>query len=985
MNGTSQFSIKKITGILLISTLAVPVYAEDTEIYADSAPPVQPNVLFVPDFSGSMNARMNGSNLRRIESLREAFKQVTTDEDINVNIGILGFSGKRDSATGGGVWNHGVVFPVAPIDDLAAPILLSNPVAIGTRGIAFSLDQDSLPDPSPVEKVRDFLPRILDEWKPGGGTPIVDAYYEAALYYRGEASKWGQLIPHKNASAHPSTYVVDPNTSVAVYKSPVGECSNNIITLLTDGAPNGNKTAREISQMTGQNCVGLCANELAEFLATKDQRSDVDGDNIVTTHTIGFDVQAGSTAETFMTSVAQAGGGDYFPANDASSFAEALKTIIQEASKVAGSFAAPVYTVDPSSRLANSRDIYLPLFENSSSPRWSGNLKKFKLNAGGQIIDKTGNVAVSADGVLSPNAEDFWSVGVAQGTPNAVTSGGVANLIDPASRNLLTNSASALVALNNAPLNNTLLKFIQGSKSDGTPRKHLGDILHSKPSVVAYGDKEVIFFGTNEGYLHAINAADASTPGGGKELFAFMPSPLLSTIQGQFYNEPLTGPVKRIYGVDGEMTTWINDKNKNGKVEASDGDTAYLYFGLRRGGSAYYALDITNPASPRLLWTINERTAGFERLAQTWSKPTIGKLRYKDSGATKFEEVLVFGGGYDASVYDEESPASRPNQVKGNGIYIVSAKTGKHIWSYDGFDLKDSVPSSIHVLDVDRNGSIDRLYFGDVGGNVWRVDLNVDDVDDDASMYDVKRDARIYKFANLGNNSGSDKRKFFHKPDVSLFTHEDRPVIMVTIGSGYRAHPKSTNIQDRFYVLYDENVLGIPTNSPGPLTEADLTTPAALGGGPFLPRHKGWYKDLTNSAGEKVLSTPVIFMGKVMFTTFGLTAPSTPPVDNCSQSINNESRAYVLDLMSGSSTVDLDGDGVVTDQDESIIVGAGEIPESPQLVFNKPTNCTKDGCDHLVDVRIGKREVPLIDGDTEGGDVNLRDFLPRVYWLDEEN
>jgi len=68
-----------------------------------------------------------------------------------------------------------------------------------------------------------------------------------------------------------------------VYKSPVGECSNNIITLLTDGAPNGNKTAPDISRMTGQNCVGLCANELAEFLSTKDQRSDIDGDNIVTT------------------------------------------------------------------------------------------------------------------------------------------------------------------------------------------------------------------------------------------------------------------------------------------------------------------------------------------------------------------------------------------------------------------------------------------------------------------------------------------------------------------------------------------------------------------------------------------------------------------------------------------------------------------------------------------------------------------------------
>jgi len=144
MNGTRQFSIKNITAILLASALVLPVNAEDTEIFADKAPPVQPNVLFVPDFSGSMNSRINGSNLSRIESLRNAFEAVTTDEDIKVNIGILGFSGKRDSATGGDVWNHGVVFPVAPIDNLAAPTLLSNDVAIGTAATRFTLDQDSL-------------------------------------------------------------------------------------------------------------------------------------------------------------------------------------------------------------------------------------------------------------------------------------------------------------------------------------------------------------------------------------------------------------------------------------------------------------------------------------------------------------------------------------------------------------------------------------------------------------------------------------------------------------------------------------------------------------------------------------------------------------------------------------------------------------------------------------------------------------------------
>ena len=148
---------------------------------------------------------------------------------------------------------------------------------------------------------------------------------------------------------------------------------------------------------------------------------------------------------------------------------------------------------------------------------------------------------------------------------------------------------------------------------------------------------------------------------------------------------------------------------------------------------------------------------------------------------------------------------------------------------------------------------------------------------------------------------------------------------MITIGSGYRAYPKSTNIQDCFYVLNDENVLGITTNVPAPLTEGELATPAALASDYFLPDDKGWFKYLVNSAGEKVLSTPLIFMGKVMFTTFGITTSNAQQIDPCSQAGNNESRAYVMDLMSGSTTIGLDGDVVISQKDESIIIGMREM------------------------------------------------------------
>ena len=1271
-----QFFGKWLAGCLFFLMVFTTGFAEDTEIFADEIPPAKPNILFLLDQSGSMGIQVTGTTQTRADALSMAFNTVMSDPElVDIDVGLIGFSSGNSTP-----YAHGVSFPVSPIDGDAHQIMLSNLLPYGSSSATavgyFSLADDVLPDPTTAEPVRSFLPRILSSWNIWGGTPIVDSYHEAALYFRGERPKWGLTAPNQNQAAHPSTYkgssegtvtqVATGNTAICdtpdcgincngfvenaacatgvsscglgtncsttteswgevcslgteadclasdpkftsctassssscstscisgvyhpetglcipdalnsftikthapnmclevngnsltqevcdgsteqiyystearpgfikihtsntlcvdvitgstadytevgayscgsgnsgnqvfrlsagriiadhsdkclripygdtssgvtviqygcdgvahetytmtneatscsttndilcqypqettrcdhqkyscdetsgnvsldsndiVYNSPItDECESNAIVVLSDGEPWNNdqsqldQTMSEIKLMAGltADCAGTdagrCGPELAEFLATEDQSSSVDGDNFINTYTIGFDVSAGSKAETFLTAVANAGDGKYFPASNAAGLAAVFKSIIADVSKTARSYAAPVYTVDPSSRLANSQDVYVPLFENSAAPGWSGNLKKFKLNDAGQLVDKNGKIAVSADGVIDPEASDFWSVastGAKTGKPNSVTSGGAANLLVAGGRNLLTDDGSSLLTLDGTSVSKlaltgsgpsvsddrqkALIKFIQGYEQDGTSRKHIGDILHSKPTTVTYSDKEVIFFGTNEGYLHAINTADADTTGGGKELFAYMPSPLLGNIQGQYENTPLTGSIKRIYGVDGEMTAWIIDKDGDGKVGTDD--SAYLFFGLRRGGMSYYALDISDPSKPSLLWSINNNTTDFERLGQTWSKPTMGKLRYKDSDAVKFEHVLIFGGGYDAAKYDEEDVSLRTSgNAKGNGVYIVNAKTGKLIWSHVGGILKDSVPGNIRALDIDRNGSIDRLYFGDTGGNVWRADLNVDDVDDDISMNDVKNDARLYHFANLGENAGTDTRKFFYEPEVSLFKHKGRFTAIVTVGSGYRAHPKNNNVEDRLFVLYDENAVNIPKTVPQPIKETDLVSSATLAGKDFLPTSKGWYKALSNK-GEKVLSTPLIFMNKVMFTTF---ASTTQPVEtggagSCTSKTNNLSRAYVMDLMTGAAAVDLDGDGTVTIKDESIIIGHGDIPDSPKPVFNKPTGCTNEGCKHIIDIRVGKMEKPITN-------INLGGFLPRVFWL----
>lgn len=1181
-----QRALKYVSSMLLAMTgvlLMGGAFAEDIEIFSDEIPPSKPNILFLLDQSGSMNTQIGSGPDTRISALSAAFNAVVSDPDIkDLSIGLMGFSnqttvayshpsGYNPNSTGANPYPHGISFPVSPIDDEAMPIMLSNllPASMddGSTAGYFDLDQDRLPDPAAGDTVRGYLPQILASWTADGATPIVDAYYEAALYFRGEAPVWGSASPEKIQAAHPSSYsgtIVSelsetltgntrtcnsPNcgancTSVigtgtcstgetscylgtncttttqnwsyscneatesdclasnpaytscsavsyesctstcdgdrhpesgaclgsttsscntnsyfnciiptevsscdrerfqcdevannativanATYVSPItNQCQSNAIVLLSDGQPfvdndaDTDATRASVKTLIGRatDCApiagqvlpetadnsladGRCGPELAEFLATVDQSDAVDGDNVINTYTVGFGVESNPEAENYLKSLASSGGGSYFPASGTDSLISAFKSIIESVTATARSFAAPVYTVDTDSLLAHSNDIYLPLFENSSLPGWKGNIKKFKLNAAGEIVDRTGALAIDGQGVLKATAVDFWtdtasSVDI---DSNPVTSGGFANRIDPSARKLLTENNSGLVALNASNVSKTqlgdagmadayrdqLIAYIQGYDADGvTARGEMGDILHSKPTVVSYTNQQVLFFGTNEGYLHAIDASDSSATGsGGTEKFAYMPSALLKNIDGLLKNTELTGPLKRIYGVDGTMTVWVNDKNKNGKVDTADGDTAYLYFGLRRGGSAYYALNISNPDNPSLLWKI-DNTGDFSQLGESWSKPVLGKLRYKKSGSVVLEDVLVFGGGYDNRM-DEETLSARSalSTTKGNGVYIVNARTGDLIWSYTGGNLQHSVPGNIRVLDMDSNGSIDRLYFGDTGGNIWRVDLNADDVDSDASLYDVVNDARVSKLASLGG-SGADYRKFFYEPDVAFFKHNGRYVLVLSIGSGYRSHPMNNTISDRFYVLYDENVLNIPETAPAALTDADLISSVTLAGKDFLTTtHKGWYKDLTVGQGEKVLASAVTFLNKIIFTTFTKTdtVTSTGVGDSCTSLTSTQTQAYVLDLMTASPTVDLDDDGVITAADEYAVISHGDILDSPQLVFNEPSNCTTEGCNQYVDIRVGKSLLPLVDENTVDGNVDLGDFLPKVYWINQ--
>lgn len=870
------------------------------------------------------------------------------------------------------------------------------------------------------------------------------------------------------------------HTSEPDYISPINQtCQSNYIVLLSDGEPEGNSTysslkSKSLPLLTDKsdssnkfshvNCNsnkkpsgfsdGICGPELTRFLADSDN-SDLDGEQGIQVYSIGFGLGGDPKAEEYLKSLVTAPDDPttpetegYFSTSNAEQLTTAFSSILKEISSTTTSFASPGYSVNVSTGLSNEKVVYIPVFDKQLTPRWNGNLKKFKLETNGNGVNaikgKNNKIAVSELGVFEEDALDLWSN---SNSPDGrdVDKGGAASLIDPANRLAVSdlscssypceltsekNSLEKDNAKNNGVITNSLLGLSNGSskklreklvnfargrvwnantkKYDSEPR--MGDMLHAEPVVITYDqsysktdsetDKagQVVFAATNEGYLHAFNSVS------GEELFAFMPSELLKNINTQYKNTDIGN---HAYGIDGYITTWFYDHNGNGvidvgankKIKGENDDHVYLYFGLRRGGRAYYALDVTDPKQPMLMWKASAESGQsnkFSRLGQSWSMPYLARIRESD---TETKEVLVFTGGYDIK-QDNEDPAVRGlGDTMGNDVFIVDALTGDYIWSIQGgvtgsspnvgidvTNLTHSIPGGARLLDMNRDGAIDRMYFADTKGQVWRLELP------SGPSFDLS-EAKLILFAELGDvSSAKDARMFFNEPDVALLRYGSHSWLTVSIGSGYRAHPANDAIADNFYVLLDKAVthpLEKAINGEDDFTalKADDLVEITYSEGAIdkgtmeektifeMDGKAGWYLVLPDT-GEKVLSNSITSSGSVMFTTLvpgegaaaAVSDPCTAPVTH--------GRFYSLNVLTGSAGSDLTKDGKIEDTDLYSIVTSNEIPGTPQRVFNDPV-CTDEKCTHIVEIRVGKKNSPVTSYDAA--------FLESVFWTNPSN
>ncbi len=498
---------------------------------------------------------------------------------------------------------------------------------------------------------------------------------------------------------------------------------------------------------------------------------------------------------------------------------------------------------------------------------------------------------------------------------------------------------------------------LDGSISDA--RQQMGDPLHSQPAIVQYGGTVstpdlVAYVATNDGYLHAVDTDD------GKLLWSFIPQELLPNLQSLIKNQ---SGADKSYGLDGNVVAWIDDKNGDGIISGSD--KVRLYVGMRRGGDKIYALDVTNRNDPQLLWMIDGGIAGtaYEELGDTWSSINVEQIKDGNDSRT----VLIFGGGYDEGQDDNlGNNVQRHTDSIGRTIFIADAISGKRLWSAGkGGENTDkmeySIPARVKPLDLNGDGNIDRIYAADMGGQIFRFDI-----DETANSFN---DAAIDggRIADLAkDNDTKDARRFYYPPDVAIVAERGKAAYLgIAISSGYRAHPTDTRIEDRIYLLKDRHVFDKPA-AYTTLTEDDLydatlnfasagtganqaTTKQALAD---LESSEGWYIKLDDEqtppsfVGEKGLAEPLIVDGVVLVTTF---VPETGININSCTPKEGGGKAYFLDIVDATAAYPSDLD---TRAERHKPLASAGIPPSPNVIITDsgvPTSCIGTECSSLGD------------------------------------
>lgn len=480
--------------------------------------------------------------------------------------------------------------------------------------------------------------------------------------------------------------------------------------------------------------------------------------------------------------------------------------------------------------------------------------------------------------------------------------------------------------------------------------------------------RKMVLVGTNDDQIHAFDAgrwdpvAGEFSNGTGQEIFSFVPRALLPRLVS------LAETPQHRWGADGTIRVddvfidplHTGEPNRESEPVSGRQWRTVAVAGLRRGGSAYVALDITQPDElapqskdpvldtdavascpepdgweppmdtdpsrvcdlpfPALLWEFTDPTdedsnagatdPGLD-LAQAWSTPATGRIRTCPGGGDcdVFEDryVAIFGGGLDVDFWVKRTDPLNAAVPNGGWLYMVDIETGKILYKRS---LAGSAPSEPAAVDTDLDGYLDRIYIGTTDGLLYKVDISQPMPLEGPQPGDSWLGERIVDpawepfaiFESVDDRGFG--RPIFFPPSVIFVGRLGK--FALAFGTGDREDLWSEHGQDgRFYMLLDDNYTPSDTL---PVTESDLVgiDPATDNTSIdylFDPSSGGWYLRL--DAEERVITKPFALSGVTVFSAY---KPNTFVLDpeapaSCAQ--RGESRIFTVFTTSG--------DGVVTE------------------------------------------------------------------------
>ncbi|MFY3742902.1 hypothetical protein ACOQFB_03255 [Anaeromyxobacter sp. Red801] len=334
----------------------------------------------------------------------------------------------------------------------------------------------------------------------------------------------------------------------------------------------------------------------------------------------------------------------------------------------------------------------------------------------------------------------------------------------------------------------------------------LGGIDHGSPAIVgpsnyvtdtAWATRPVVAYaGGRDGMLHAFyvsgggnwrDPAGDGLPAGvrrGQELWAFLPPGQLCNLAT---NNAMVDASVNVIDV---FASFPHDANGNGVIDWTSPDErpgwkrewrTVLLAAAGLGGSEMFAMDVTNPLKPVLLWHVrgdHEDDGRFDLGADgTWDTfdptdpetyaikwfdwddgvastahiPTdyntvdpdvlaaikFGKYDYRNLGYTYGTAIgkVAVGTASQYVAYVATSmvdfTSSSPLGFRGVEVFAIDLVSGKKVWQWErkytrangaGTVIADNtIPGRVALVDLDSDGSVDNVYVGDLEGRMWEL------------------------------------------------------------------------------------------------------------------------------------------------------------------------------------------------------------------------------------------------------------------------